>query len=267
MIYRDVWWYLLQTETKDGAAAALPGLFEALCKSDDNAKRAITAYLFFAVEGNPDERLRQLFDALCLAGGGEAGEYSLAKGYGDFADDRDAVIRICDAYLESAEDSDERYGIALGAIHKASEYIYRKASFFSWPKGVQQDHEWHMKLAGTTGTLGFLSVNIALLVYNLVLAGMRAGIYEGNREKLARFIVRFTGRDKAALAELEEVARWMLALEERIAGVKKSGDTETYEHVSSQLAALQAEKLPVKEQLANLFRRDLYAEREPEKET
>jgi hypothetical protein len=119
---------------------------------------------------------------------------------------------------------------------------------------------------GRSGSYGFLSVNVALLVYNLVLAGMRAGIYEGNRKKLVRFMVRFTKRDKAALAELEEVVRKTLALEERAAGVKQSGATETYEHISARLAALQAEELPVKQQLDNLLRRDLFAECEPEKE-
>jgi hypothetical protein len=229
MIYRG----FAQTETEDGAVAALPGLVEALAESEENAKRAIAAYLFLAMERKPDERLLQLFDELFLARGGEAGEYSLAEGYGDFADDRDAVIRICDAYLESAGDSDERYEMAVEAIRGAEQGMFSDPAMALYMLPAKKLWNSHFnRQEGTSGSYGFLSVNVALLVYNLVLAGMRAGIYEGNRKKLARFMVRFTKRDKAALTELEEVVRKTLALEERVAGVKQSGTTETYEHIS-----------------------------------
>jgi hypothetical protein len=260
MIYRG----FTQTETEDGAAAALPGLVEAFAESEENAKRAIVAYLFLAIERKPDERLLQLFDELFLARGGEAEAYSLAKGYGDFTDDRDAVIRMCDAYLGSAEDSDERYKLAVEAIRGAEQGMFSHPAMALYMPVKKLWNSQCNREQGTSGSYGFLSVNIALPVYNLVLDGMRAGIYEGNRKKMARFMVRFTKRDKTVFAELEEVARKMLALEERVAGVKQTGATETCEHISARLAALQAEELPVKKQLENLLRRDLFAEHEPE---
>ena len=224
-----------QSKTEDGAVSELPGLVEALAVSDDNAKRAFTAYLFLAMEQKPDERLLQLFDEMFLARDKEAGEYSLAYNCGDFAEDRDAVIRICDAYLGSAEDSDERYELVVEAIR--IEVIREGEDEFS--------------------PYRFNRMYMALLVYNLVLAGMQAGIYKGNRKKLVRFIVRVTKRDKAALAELEEMARKMLALEERVAEVKKVGTTDTYEQISAQLAGLQAEKQVIKEQFEELFCSDM----------
>ena len=261
MIYRG----FSQTEMEDGAVSELPGLVEALAESDENAKRAITAYLFLAMEQKPDERLLQLFDELFLVRGGEAGEYSLANGYGDFADDRDAVIRMCDAYLDSAVDSDERYELAVEVIREAEHGMFGHPVMALYMLPAKKALNSHLnKARGTSGSYGFLSVNVALLVYNLVLAGMRAGIYEGNRKKLVRFIVRFTKRDKAALAELEETARMTLALEARVAEVKKAGAADTYEQISARLAGLYTEELVVKKQLDNLLRRDLFAEREQE---
>ena len=65
-------------------------------------------------------------------------------------------------------------------------------------------------------------INMALLIYNLVLVGMREGIYEGKRREFVHFIVEHTGRDENIFAKLEAVISKVIALEERITAVKKT---------------------------------------------
>jgi hypothetical protein len=259
MIYRGC----AQTETEEGAAAAAARLFEALAKSEENAKRAIVAYLFLAMERKPDEPLLQLFDELFLTRAGETGEkFSLANGYGDFADDRDTVIRICDAYLESAANSDERYELAVEAIRGAEQGMFsHEEAAQNTPLNPNVNRE-----KGMSGSCGFLSVNIALFVYNLVVAGMRNGIYKGNRKKLARFIVRFTKRDKAALAELEEVAGVLLEFEDFVTKVKRTPGPEVFQAIGALNIGIAADwqALLVK-RLEKLLRRDLFIGMEEEK--
>jgi hypothetical protein len=119
---------------------------------------------------------------------------------------------------------------------------------------------FHRKPGLMTGSRGFPPANMALLIFNLVLTGMRETIYEGDRKKLVRFIVRFTKRDKASLAELEELAEQILVLDKLQAEIKENGATDTYEHISARLAELQGDELVLKQRLEKLLHRELFAE-------
>jgi hypothetical protein len=108
--------------------------------------------------------------------------------------------------------------------------------------------------------------NFAVLIWNLVSTGIYEGIYEGNRKKLVRFLVRHTKRDKASLEEMEEAARIMTALDEKRSAIRREGAADTYEHTSARLGELKAEEKAVKKQLKKLIMRDLYEKRDEAEE-
>jgi hypothetical protein len=113
--------------------------------------------------------------------------------YNDVTGDRDRVIPETEKYLSETEEDESRYDRATELIRAMDEGI----------------------------------CNFAVLIWNLVSTGIYEGIYEGNRKKLVRFLVRHTKRDKASLEEMEEVARTMTALDEKRSAIRREGAAET----------------------------------------
>lgn len=247
---------------KAGAAA---GMLGGRLANGDTGKAAI-AYCFLAIDRELDERTGRLFDeffslkqyanryllrkGLIPAGenlpdGDEAivefcrgrGVKNIVKyfpggGCGDFDGRRGRIIAECEQYLSQAEEDETRY-------ERAAELIR------SMDGGIS---------------------NFAVLVWNLVSTGIYEGIYEGNRKKLVRFLIRYTKRDKSALAEMEETARTMAALDEKRAAIQREGASDTYEHTSARLAELRVEEKTAKKRLKELIGRDLFEKREKTEE-
>jgi hypothetical protein len=235
---------------------------------DGNGKKAVMAYFFLAIDRKSDERLLRLFDEFftlekyanrylvrkglksvdeplpdseeeivnfCRERGVKnIRKYFPGNGYDDFRKNRDRIIKECDAYLAEIDADEDRYERITEAIRTINEG-------YSWMSDIG---------------------NFTQFVWNLVSTAQYEGIYEGTRKKLVRFLVRSTKRDKASLAEMEEVARNMMVIDEKRIAIKKEGTTDTYERTNTRLAALQEEEKPLKKQLKKLIRRDLFERQE-----
>jgi hypothetical protein len=239
----------------------LPDVASVISNADENAKRAIVVYLFLAMDKKPDEQTLRLFDEFFAEKDGVAGEYSLGNGYTDFNEDRELIIRLCNAWLDKV-DADDRYEMITEAI-RMSENISHDVYF---GLALKQFKAVCNQAMGTSGTYGFVSIHVAKLIYSLLLFGTREGIYEGNRKKLVRFIVRFTKRDKASLAEMEEIVQKMPVIEKQINEVLKNSATGTYEQIFMQLEPLKNEKKSLEVYLHELFRRDLFEKHDKEEQ-
>jgi hypothetical protein len=277
------------------ARRAIPGLFDGLeYPAGDNAKANI-AYCFLAIDREPDECSRRLFDEFFILRQ-YADRYLVRKGLKSdeesLPDDDEAVIEFCrergvknilkyfpgGILQESYPSFMDNFDYGTGRFKNGRSYeevtgegetdmkariIKETEKYLSETEEDESRYDRATELIrAMDGDIG----NFAILIWNLVSTGIYEGIYEGNQKKLVRFLVRHTRRDKASLAEMEEVARTMAALDEKRLVIRQEGATDTYEHTSARLAELKAEEKAVRKQLKKLITRDLYEKRDETEE-